>query len=49
MAEWLGKGLQNPVQQFNSACDLKLKICTLNSSSWDKGRSGGVTSYWLVL
>jgi hypothetical protein len=23
MAEWLGKGLQNPVQRFNSASDLK--------------------------
>ncbi len=22
MAEWLGKGLQNPVQRFNSASDL---------------------------
>lgn len=23
MAEWLGKGLQNPVRRFNSASDLK--------------------------
>ncbi len=25
MAEWLGKGLQNPPPRFNSGCDLKLK------------------------
>lgn len=31
MAERLGKGLQNPVQRFNSASDL---ICSPVSLSW---------------
>ena len=30
MAEWLGKGLQNPLQRFNSASDLKSCGCYSN-------------------
>jgi hypothetical protein len=37
MAEWLGKGLQNPVRQFKSASDLKVIL-----PGWWNGRHKGL-------